>query len=287
MNKIFVRLKGGLGNQLFMYAFGLAHSKMHDKKLIIDNISGFGSIGDKYKSVFTLDGFNINESFIDKTMYKYIMANRYFWYIAKRIGLSYIEKNIYKYDDTNKKNEFIFDGYWQSYVYFDKYKKDIKKNLQFSDVDNVQIQHVKKNILNNNSVAIGLRFYEDTKDIDTKHIVIDESYYADAIKIIEERLDDIVYFVFSTDIKKAQTIIEKYTTNKIIFIDPILSREGAKYDLYLMSLCKHFIISNGTFYWWASYLGESENSIVIAAENTFPNQDALPDHWLKIKRKNS
>ena len=58
---IFIRLKGGLGNQMFIYAFGLAHSTRKRKKLIIDNISGFGSSGDKYKSVFALEGLSITE----------------------------------------------------------------------------------------------------------------------------------------------------------------------------------------------------------------------------------
>ena len=46
-------------------------------------------------------------------------------------------------------------------------------------------------------------------------------------------------------------------------------------DFRLMYSCKHFIVSNSTFSWWAQYLGEDKGKIVIA-----------PDVWHK-ERSNS
>ena len=56
----------------------------------------------------------------------------------------------------------------------------------------------------------------------------------------------------------------------------------ANLDLHLMSLCKHFIISNSTLYWWAAYIGEQEDSYVISPKNGFINKDTLLPNWVQI-----
>jgi hypothetical protein len=61
-----------------------------------------------------------------------------------------------------------------------------------------------------------------------------------------------------------------------------MSKKGASLDLYLMSLCENFIISNGTFYWWAAYLGEKRGSVIIFPKKGFPNLDISPTHWHKL-----
>ena len=108
-NKIFVRLVGGYGNQLFIYAFGLALSEKTGKELIIDNISGFGSPGDEYKSLYALDGLNIKHRLIAQSMFKYVVANKYFWYIARKLRISYVETYPIKYMDISKVKTPFFD----------------------------------------------------------------------------------------------------------------------------------------------------------------------------------
>jgi len=277
---IFVRLIGGIGNQMFIYAFGFAHSTRKRKKLIIDNISGFGSSGDEYKSVFALEGLSIVEKFIDQSLYKYFFANKYFWFLAKVLQISYFE-NEKKYINIDNINSNFYTGYWQSYKYFDEYKDVLKERLLLRDCDNLVIRKNKNNILATvNPVAIGMRFYEEVDDANLYHNVLNRAYYEKAIKLLEKKIQNPVYFVFSTDIDRAKKVLSNY--KNINYINPIKDRMGAKFDLYLMSLCKHYIISNGTFYWWAGYLGESDDSIVIAPKTGFSNKDILPSHWLKI-----
>jgi hypothetical protein len=277
---IFVRLIGGLGNQMFIYAFGLAHSKRKRKKLIIDNISGFGSPGDKYKSVFALEGLCITEEFIDQSLYRYVFANRYFWFLSKVLRLSHFESKK-KYTNIDNINSYFYIGYWQSYKYFDEYRDILKDRLLLRDCDNLIIRKNKNNILAAaNPVAIGMRFYEETNDANLHHDVLNKDYYEKAIKLLEGKVENPVYFVFSTDIGRAKKMLCNY--KNINYINPIKNRMGAKFDLYLMSLCKHYIISNGTFYWWASYLGGDNDSIVVAPKKGFSNKDILPNNWLKI-----
>ena len=76
--------------------------------------------------------------------------------------------------------------------------------------------------------------------------------------------------------------MEAVDAKNVVYIEPVRDKSNAVYDLYLMTLCKHFVISNGTFYWWAAYLGETPESMVVAPELGFTNLDALPPSWIKI-----
>lgn len=282
-NKIFVRLVGGYGNQLFIYAFGLALSEKTGKELIIDNISGFGSSGDEYKSLYALDGLSIKHRLITQSMFKYVVANKYFWYIARKLRISYVETCPIKHMDIGNVKTPFFEGYWQSYLYFDEYKEEIRKNLNLREDDNPNILDYKKQILQSkNSVAIGMRFYEETLNASKKHIVKSDEYYAKAVELLETKIRNPKYFVFSTDIDRARGVMSKCNTNNIVYINPIKGKSNAKFDLYLMSLCDNFIISNGTFYWWAAYLGETSKSVIISPKKGFKNLDTIPPKWIKL-----
>lgn len=282
-NKICVRLIGGLGNQLFIYAFGLARSKKVGKNLLIDNVSGF-SRRDKYNAIFCLDGYKLNDDLIENSIYKYLVANRYFWWFAKILKLSHVERDPYSYNaEIDEIDSNFFQGYWQSYLYFHEYKKVIKSNLQILDSQNSKIISYRTRILNSgNSVAIGMRFYEAFPDDTKTHAVEGNDYYSKAMELIESTEKNLTYFVFSMNIDRAQKELSKYHDRNIVFVNPLVSMADAKLDMYLMSLCTHFILSKSTMYWWAAYLGESENSTVISPESML-NKDCLPPHWKKIK----
>jgi len=283
LNKVCVRLVGGLGNQLFIYAFGLAKAKKLGKELLIDNISGF-SDRDIYNSVFCLEGFEIKEEFIQDSFYKHFVANRYFWIIARKLHLCHVEADETSYNsETESVNLNFFQGYWQSYLYFHEYKDVIKKSLRFLDTQNSKIIGYHNQILNSeNSVAIGMRFYEAFPGDAEKYGVQEESYYIKAMELIESNEKNLTYFVFSMNIERAKEVLSKHHDRNIIFVNPLKDLTDAKFDMYLMSLCDHYIISNSTMYWWAAYLGETDSSLVISPETGLSNKDALLPHWIKI-----
>ena len=101
------------------------------------------------------------------------------------------------------------------------------------------------------------------------------------MKLLESKITNPKYFVFSTDITRAKKVMDDLGSRDVSYVEPLKAKDNAKFDLYLMSLCQNFIISNGTFYWWAAYLGETDKSVIIAPEFGFKNIDSLPENWIK------
>ena len=115
--------------------------------------------------------------------------------------------------------------------------------------------------------------------------ICDSNYFYDAIKIIKKRIDKPVFIVFSDDIEWVKNNMNfgadtYYESGE----DPIWEK------IRLMYTCKHFIISNSTFSWWAQYLSDNKQKIVIAPKrwkNTAYKSDTskldiYQDFWIKI-----
>ena len=279
---ILVRTYGGLGNQMFQYAFAKTYALKFNKILIIDNLSGFGK-HDEYNRDFSLDQFDLNDDLLsDKLLLKYFIGNKYFWSIGRRIGFIRKEYDITKYDEKyiGKENKKYLDGYWHSPKYFDECKSQI---INLFKVDHVESNAVSSNIKliekTNNSVAIGLRFFQEVS-IYGIHSVLGKDYYKRAISLMQSKLKKPHFLIFSNDNELAEEFFE-FLDNKTI-IDPIKDNRGAIYDLFLMSRCENFIISNSTFHWWGAYIGETGDSIVTAPKNGYYNKDMMCEHWVKI-----
>jgi hypothetical protein len=281
--KVFVRLKGGLGNQLFIYAFGIAQSKRLGADLIIDNISGFGSKFDEYKSEYALGSLNLTDSLISNTLLKYLVANKYFWHVATILGFCHVEKAVGIYEDVSENKHFFYEGYWQSYRYFNDYRILLRNNLIAEDQQEMVNAEYRDLIQQATTpVAIGMRFYEETKSASLHHPVKAAEFYRKAVEDVESSVSGATYFIFSTDLTMARDVMDTIDVRNVVYIEPVRDKRGVIYDLYLMMLCKHFVISNGTFYWWAAYLGETPESIVVAPDQGFVNSEALPPSWTRI-----
>ncbi len=139
-------------------------------------------------------------------------------------------------------------------------------------------------IQHSESVAISIRRGDFVDDAKTKgkYFVCDKNYYERAIDLMREKVQNPTFVFFSNDIKWVK---ENITVDGC----PCYYESGKdeQWELMrLMSSCKHFIISNSTFHWWAQYLSPNKDKIVIAPSRWYNDEfkSALfQESWLTIE----
>jgi hypothetical protein len=139
---------------------------------------------------------------------------------------------------------------------------------------------------NANAVSIHVRRgdYVDSKKSLQFHGLCDISYYQRCIELIEKKIREPSFFVFSDDISWAKDNIR--INHPIIFVDHNTAKTAHE-DLRLMTHCEHHIISNSSFSWWGAWLCQNPGKIVVAPQQWFKSaihdtKDLIPRGWETI-----
>ena len=292
MNRVLIY--GGLGNQMFQYALNVALNQKGNKSKIL--FSNF--FYDNHHNGFNLGyAFQLKLPLAAKT-YNFLLLNTGILY-KNRISNKVLSRFIPKYHNSvpayNEKKEFIFDqdvfhqeskmivGTWQSEEYFKDIRNILLEEFIFRQpTDKKNLELIDK-IKNTNSVSIHIRRGDYLKErwIATHGVIRDAKYYNDSTSHINQKVEQPHYFIFSDDISWAK---ENLSLSNCTFINHNKGKD-AYIDMYLMSLCKHNIIANSTFSWWAAWLNKNEDKIVIMPERWLNNISApgvFPSKWLKF-----
>lgn len=290
--KITIRLMGGLGNQMFQYAILRTMMLTYN----MDGVISLKGITNKTHNVYSLNHFHTNNNvkIIKKESLKsklnYLLYGFYcVFLVKKKSGYTIMKKiqpllnkgGIYCVPDGYiplSKSECVNNvmiGYYQSLKYFDKYKEIIKKELKVKTSILEENKKLLKEIQESNSVCVHIRRGDY---VGTNHQVCDEKYYLDAIDVMNKKIKNAKFFIFSDDINWVKENIK--FKQDVYFVE----KQNPNYeDLRLMYTCKHFIISNSSYSWWAQYLTENENRITIAPKKWFQNEnqkvDIFEDDW--------
>lgn len=269
---IFVKLIGGLGNQMFQYATARACALRSGADLKLD-ISGYrhqiGITSRKYQ----LHVFNIRENFT---------------------GRFFIKPKIYREPPNLRfspsvlfaQSNMYLDGYWQSERYFQDKGDQIRRDFLFKNPPDKLNKAYLSEITLKNSISVHIRRQDYVTDKVTHdfHGICDIKYYQKALLMLSKKVPKLHVYVFSDDpvwVKKNLTI--KYPVKYL----NINNGDKDWEDLRLMSACKHNVIANSSFSWWGAWLNKNPKKIVITPKRWFNNPDVdttdrIPDGWIKI-----
>lgn len=240
---------GGLGNQMFQYAYGKYLSNKFNDELVLDLTFFYPENQDP------------------------MLIREYDLHVFKNIKCKTI---------VNGQN--LIEGYFQRHDYV----TEIRNQLLYDfDIDlQTEQQDVFNEISNSNSICINVRRgdYVNFARSANFHGFVGNEYFDIAIKQIVNEVNDPQFFVFSDDIEWCQENIKTGYPTKFMTKE----YNGPKYSSYLklMSACKHFILPNSTFGWWAAWMSNNPNKIVYAPKKWFiaaPEPEGLiPNNWRRL-----
>lgn len=290
---IIIRLKGGLGNQMFQYALGRVLSLKNNDQFKVD----LSFLNFTYKGItkrsYDLDVFNLKIDFSrdnEIPIIHKLNKSKYFFYLMtffKKIFKIKGQENSFSFDNRilNLKGDIFLDGYWQSPKYFNDYTDIIRQDFVFKDVFNNKVKTLVQEIKNCKSLCVHVRRGDFLNN--NNHNVLKDDFYDICFKKLKDmgNLPDKIY-VFSDDINwcKENMNFEDIPT---FFSTKEYAGKKGEGDLFLMSNCKYFIIPNSTFSWWGAWLSNREGKVVVCpqkwfADNNMNTKDLLPEEWIKI-----
>jgi hypothetical protein len=164
------------------------------------------------------------------------------------------------------KSQTAYVGYFQSESYFDKYSENIKSLFSYPLEFEHRIHRELPFIFNGGVTVINVR-RGDYLHSPNYHPVVTPEYLYKAIEWIPNTKH---YLIASDDIAWCK---ENLQFPNAIYLEGYNSYE----QLWVLSMCQNFIISNSSFSWWAAYLSRHPNKIVVAPETWFGPE--YPHQW--------
>ncbi len=294
---IVVQLSGGLANQLFQYAAAKSMALDRNVDLLLDvsllgrknfteletprnfELNNFLGIKDRIANEFDLSIFKKSLQ-KNKFVYKYLTPIQ-----RKNI---YKEKYFhYNKDICNLGKDILLSGNWQSEKYFSRNIPYFKNSLTLKPELYKNVLGKAYELKNTKSVSVHIRRadYLRLKIILEWHGVLEKTYYQNCFNKMNSIIgSDYEVYYFSDD---PNWVIENLLDIKNGEIISNTISKTAYEDFYLMSQCRHNIIANSSFSWWAAWLNDNPEKTVIAPKKWFDKgpkdtQDIIPNSWLKV-----
>ncbi|MDE7268917.1 MAG: alpha-1,2-fucosyltransferase [Acetatifactor sp.] len=296
-----VKVKGGLGNQMFQYAFHrLLQEKYHCEDVRLDlkyygeagvddiRLSRLGRMHTRFQAatdaelrkicLFKHEGNPLSRSYRIKVGLDAKLNKKYFF-----------ENNRAYRDVPGLLHYQYFDGYWQSWRYLEPIAGQLKQEFTCDTLSERTLEY-RKLFSGMNSVFVGVRRgdYFDNEKLANHYGRTDVEYYKKAVAYMKEKLDNPVFVFFSNDMPW----VKEYLNGEVLGLeaDSIIYREEQDItddfeELFVMRSCRNAIVTNSTFNFWGAWLMENSDKIVVTPKDWFKDGkpiDIIPDDWVRI-----
>lgn len=298
-----VNIIGGLGNQMFQYAFAVALKARYPLEEIYIDTQHYKNA---FIKVYHGNNFYHNGYEIDKVFPNASIKSAQAWelikvsvYMPNQIIARAMRRLLPK-----RKTEFIadqqpymflpevfaingdcyFDGYWMSPHYFDKYRDEILEEFSFRPFDTGKNLSLEEMLKMDNSITIHIR-RGDYVGSSTLGGICTLEYYRNAISKARSIINNPVFFVFSNDQEWCmENMRNQFNDADVHFINHNQGTESYR-DMQLMSIARCNILANSSFSWWGAYLNQRTDHVTLCPEkwhNTMLHENLYCDNWIKI-----
>jgi hypothetical protein len=292
---IILRLTGGLGNQMFQYAFGRAAANRLGVEMVLD-------VSDSTLTIH--QGFELNRVFNiqARVATEYDMRAVLGWLrseiirkILRNTGLTSIfskhwivEPHFHFSPEMLKvPDETYLSGYWQSEKYFAVAAESIRGDFTFRIPPSKGNEVLANAICDDSLTAISLHVrrgdYVNNPSVNQVHGGCTVAYYHAGMQHLAERVRNPFFYVFSDDMEWVSVHLELPFPHRLVTHN---RGESSYEDMRLMSLCRHHIVANSSFSWWGAWLNPLPEKIVVAPRNWFVDKsrthDLFPPGWVTL-----
>jgi hypothetical protein len=296
-----VKVKGGMGNQMFQYAFSrLLQEQYHCEDVKLD-LKYYGSAGVDDIRLSRLRGMNTKFEIAQDSDLRKVCLMKHEGYPLSRqyrlkVGLDaklnkkyYFEDNR-AYRDVDKLLSYqYYDGYWQSWRYLEPIQEQLKKEFTCDNLSDKAREYMRR-FGSLESVFVGVRRgdYFDNQKMANHYGQTDVDYYRQAVAYMQRKLENPVFIFFSNDLPW----VKENLNGEILGIPEtsILYREEQDItndfeELFVMRSCRNAIITNSTYNFWGAWLMDNPEKIVVAPLKWFKDDrpiDIVPDEWVRM-----
>jgi hypothetical protein len=268
-----VRIVGGLGNQMFGAAAGMALAKRLGANLEFEHYRFRESSARTLP--YELAPFNLPAKLCD--------SPRYRWW--KRITVWRQPGHHFDPEFERLSGSVYLKGYFQSWRYFENIAGEVRQAFDLKPTISAagRAQAAAAESAGERSVAVHLRRGDYTQQTQ-RFALLQKDYYARAIRLINRAVERPNFFVVSDDLDAARDMFADQH-------DATFAAGGTAFDdMYLLGCCHHHIIANSSFSWWGAWLSPWADGLTIAPREWFSRavslhtyvDDTYPPGWLLI-----
>lgn len=280
-----VYLWGGLGNQLYLYAFAKSMAMRRNTEVLVERSFFQTQIDGITPHGFKLHHFSLAINEIgNKEMSAILLTDieRGPWndgYDYRQRG--WLQEQYERRFDPNVLSidgDLFITGYWQSYKYFQSIREVLLRELEIKTPPSDQTRAMCEQIDSTNAVSLHIRRGDYL--IQGQGMVLPGAYYQQAVQRMLQHVEKPHFYIFSDDPEWVRRNISMPFPMTIVDFNTAQTDYD---DLRMMSRCRHHILANSTFSWWGAWLNKRrEKQVVCPSYGRDIDQDLYPEGWMAI-----